>query len=161
MKKKITVVGALAILGVLLLMQASTVYAAKPTSVYFYTDFGSFTIDDVSTIVNEDGSPAIQQFFISGVMHGDIGGDFSMVENRVYYYDREGNMNYWKSNYEIVIYTLEGSLVIEAKLKFLYGVPTDFQRPGSWVIVEGTDLLAGTTGRGQMLLAFQFYGKIA
>jgi hypothetical protein len=53
------------------------------------------------------------------------------------------------------------SLVIEAKLKFVYGVPTDFQRPGSWVIVEGTYLLVGTTGRGQMLLAFQFYGKIA
>jgi len=166
MNKKLFV-GVSIILSVLFLTQAAIVYAGKPETIYFYSDFGQFQVDDSQTILNDDGLPYIRQYWFSGTMYNPgfpapVMGTFNSVDTFVYYYDRDGNLKYYKLTQKLTITTTAGdTLSIESKFKFIYGVPLDFQRPGSWTIVDGTGLLAGVSGRGEYLPPFRYWGKIS
>ena len=164
MSKKKIVIAALAILSVLFLTPA--VYA-KIEKIYFYSDFGDWWIVDSAVIFDEEGRPWIAQVTIGGVMYepGVLGppipfGDFTSVDTIYYNYDHEGNMKYWTHNLVVTISNGGDTLTIHATCKLVYDVPTDFQKLGTYKIVDGTGLWSAIAGRGEYKFPFQFYGTI-
>jgi len=167
-KKKIAVFSILTILCVLFITQTSAVSAGKPTSIYFYAL--EWQIDDSNVIDNEDGLPWIGQFELSGSLTQGGGffapptvwATFTCVETIKFYYDRAGDLKYSKRT-GVMELDIEGSsdtLTINFKFKIVPGVPSEFQDPGSWVIVDGTGIYAAVSGRGEYRFPFQFYGTI-
>ncbi len=167
MKKKLLVVGVLAITCLLLMTQAFAVYGAKQAGTYFYSQDGHWQIADSSFINNADGKIwMIQQDITgdlsSGMFGGPTFGTFTCVRTAVLYYDRAGTAKYAQETLKVVITPSSGSgtITLDVKFKFDFGVPPEFQRVGSWVIVGGTGDYAQASGRGDYKWMFQFYGTI-
>jgi len=160
-------VGIAAILCVLFLTQTSAVYAAKPEKTYFFAPDGEWTIDDSSIIYNDDGTLRIGQFFLSGNMRktgffGPVWATFTCVETITYYYDSAGVLKYLlRDGLVTITIDAETTLIVDFKLKSVVGVPLEFQRAGSWVVVGGTGLYDGASGRGEYRFPFQFYGTLS
>ena len=168
MKKKIVVLSALTILCFLFLTLPSAVSAGKPTSIYF--NALEYFIDDSDVIYNPDGTIAISQIDLSGSLTQGGGffapptvwATFTTVETRTYRYDKKsGTLDYtnMKGVMELSFDTGD-TMTINYKIKTVIGVPSEFQRSGSWVIVDGTGIYAAVSGRGEYRFPFEFYGVI-